>query len=90
MRRCTLYETLKRNVKLNASVKYLVLSNVLKVLKFCCNDCGRLFQILADALEKARSLSVFFDRREKSSNWILVNERRLYVEVFLLATMLFR
>ena len=61
-------------------------------LKFCsdCNDCGRLFQILADALEKARSPSVFFDRREWSSNWILVLERRLYVEVFLMTTMLFR
>ena len=39
-----LYETLKRNYKLNASLKQLVLSNDLKVLKFCCdyNDCGRL------------------------------------------------
>ena len=42
-------------------------------IRFYCdfNDCGRLFQIFADALEKARSPSVFFDRREWSSNWIL-------------------
>ena len=63
------------------------------MLKFCCdcNDCGRLFQILADALEKARlPAKRFFDRREWSSNWILLLELRLYVEVFLMATMLFR
>ena len=42
-------------------------------IRFCCdfNDCGRLFQILADALGKALSPSVFFDRREWSSNLIL-------------------
>ena len=70
----------------------IVLSNVLKVLKFFCdfNDCGRLFQILADALESARSPSVFFDRREWFSNWILVLERRFYVEVFLMAIILFK
>ena len=63
------------------------------MLKFCCdcNDRGRLFQILADALEKARlPAKRFFDRREWSSNWILLLELRLYVEVFLMATMLFR
>ena len=55
----TIWNTKK---KLKASLKYWFLSNDLKALKFCCdcNDCGRLFQILADALEKARSPSVFF------------------------------
>ena len=47
--------------KMRRRILYETLSNDLKVLKFCCdsNDCRRLFQILADALEETRSPSVF-------------------------------
>ena len=87
----TIWNT-KKKLQIKRFPKIVSFKQCLKGVEIFCdfNYCGRLFQILADALENARSPSVFFDRRERSSNWILVLERRFYVEVLLMATILFK
>ena len=50
-------------------------------------DCSKSWRMHWKRLDRQ---AFFFDRRELSFDWILVLERRLYVEVFLMATLLFR